>query len=160
MFVTEVEAVALGARNLTNIHARIVNWFLFGFILMIGPFFIATVSYMGAVIHKNLAWALCNMGILLLGCSTVAWFIVGIVFRYSRKGRYSAGTVLPPDTDKDDWLATIKADGTLYQYYSGQFMNNFFVVAFILLVVSIATGVLVSCYACCCVGGSSSKFGK
>ena len=69
LFPDEEAARNAGVKDLTDIHQRIVNWFLFGFILAVGPICVALISLLAVAIHVSLGLILCNLGTCLLGCS-------------------------------------------------------------------------------------------
>lgn len=98
------EGNAGSALGLIDIHARLVNWFLWGFIIALSPFAIACMTWLISKANTGVAFLVGNITACAVGCGSLAWWILGIVYRFDSTGRYSIGEITPKDTDKDVWL--------------------------------------------------------
>lgn len=50
LYATKEAGLALGATELINIHRQYENWFLWGFLLIVGPFVVGTLSLVAYLI--------------------------------------------------------------------------------------------------------------
>jgi hypothetical protein len=75
---------------------------------------ISFVNQIHGIFNKLMLYFFGMFGVL-LGCTSMAWWIVGIVWRFNHIGRYSCGDIAPYGTREDVWHETIRAEGSLFQ---------------------------------------------
>ena len=98
-----------------HIHAVFTGWFAWFFINMVAQWVILGISVL--FFYLSLEWVgIAFQGIMscLLGCSFLAMYIAGMVWRFNSAGRYAAGSLVPEGTSTDDWAKTVSADGSLF----------------------------------------------
>ena len=140
-----------GAGELTDIHQRFVSWFLWGFIQALAPWLLAPFIVSCMVLSPELG-SLC--GILSccgLGCSSLAWWIAGIVWRFRSDGSYACGDELIYGTDGE----VLVADASLVQASSGKFMLIYYCICFGLAVLKLCGTIIFTCANFC--SGKSSE---
>lgn len=85
----------------------------------------------------------------LIGCSGLAWWITGIVWRFRADGAFATGDIKPEDTTAEDWLATLEGDNSLYQYKSGRFIAIYYFITWGLMALSLTCSIIAAIYTCC-----------
>ncbi len=56
-----------------------------------------------------------NLAGCLYGCSTLAFYITGLVYRCRQSGNYASGDIKAiADISEDEWISLIEDDDTLY----------------------------------------------
>ena len=92
----ESEAAAAGATDLINIHQRFVGWFMWGFFIIFASPCTACLLAGIAVMCSNKVSIACAC---FLGCGNIcvmlAWWIAGIAYRFSQRGKYACGDFVP-----------------------------------------------------------------
>lgn len=107
--VKEQEAI-----HVTNIHKRYVSWFAWGFFNWFVPPISILITYYSYKLNS-----VCGMvGFVISGCwgacSILLWLILGLAWRFSYDGQFSAGTLIPEGTNTDWWEHKIHADDSVY----------------------------------------------
>lgn len=87
----------------------------------------------------------------ILGGSSVGiviiWWLYGIALRFSLKGYYTFGDVVPEDMTEEEWKTELKEDeDSLYQYKSGKFMYIYYVICWCL----VSLAFFCACFLICC----------
>ena len=104
------------ATDVVNIHLKFKSWFKSGF-------FLHTFCIIIAVGFVGIAFKICNYEVgqfcvciqtLLYSCLWIAWWILGIVTRFSKYGRYASGDEIPEGMNREDWQAEIREEDSLY----------------------------------------------
>ena len=84
------------------------------------------------------------------GCSMVAWWVAGIVWRFRPAGKYASGDMIPVDVSETEWLEeTITVDDSIYQYLTGYFIKIFYVACafvFVMVVILLLIQALFMCF--------------
>jgi hypothetical protein len=104
------------------------------------------------MLSPGIGACLMGLGMTGAGCGGFAWWITGMVWRFNAAGSFAAGDV-PEGLNEVDTLtyeAKVTADGSLYQYSSGNFMYIYYLITWITLGVSCGCGILGSLAACIC----------
>ena len=70
-----------------------------------------------------------NVSIIFFGSLTLAWWILGLVWRFNEVGQFSCGDITPEGTTKEVWLQTVQAPGSLYQFKSEKFMKLYYIIS-------------------------------
>lgn len=83
LFINKEAGIVQGAAEMINIHRHFENWFLWGFLLIVGPFVVGTLSLIAYLISKEAGMIFANVGLCLFGAVSLAWWILGIVWRFS-----------------------------------------------------------------------------
>lgn len=89
-----------------------------------------------------------NVGLCLFGAISLAWWILGIVWRFSPIGMYSSGDVVPEGVTVAAWAKQVRARDSIFQFSSGRFMFVFYVITWSLLagtLIGVIAAVLVNC---------------
>ena len=117
LFKSKEDGLAVSAKNFTDIHQRFHIWFLWGFITFLAVIVFSIIQIVLSLLEIFDSAVLIAYGILgcLTGCTTLAWWIVGIVWRFNDVGIYSCGDIIPKETTESVWHETIRAEGSLYQ---------------------------------------------
>ena len=118
------------ATGLVDIHARFVTWFLWGFITALAPIGLIIVFLIATVINPNLGTCVNAVNTLAFGCSGLAWWITGIVWRFRNDGALAAGDIPLKDKTQEEWLEVVTDEDSLYQYKSGKFMAIYYFICF------------------------------
>ena len=93
------------AEDVRDVHGTWVTWFKQAFFLH------STVPAI-AIGFIGIGYKLCNPTIgsfciciqtACYSCLFVAWWILGIVYRFNDYGRYAAGDIIPEDMTRDEW---------------------------------------------------------
>ena len=115
LFKTAAEVEAAKVVQVVDIHARFVAWFFWGFLNWFGPLFLIVSAILTCSINQ-LFGIICAgvIGITYL-CSTLAWLIVGAVWRFNTDGHFASGTLLPDGKTEEEWSKVIVAEGSAYQ---------------------------------------------
>ena len=82
---------------------------------------------------------------ILVNCSLLAWFITGILWRWSSDTQFAVGSLVPSGKTDEEWKGITTADASLYQVKSGNFMYYYYLIS---LISSVSI-----CYIICCVVG-------
>mmetsp|Transcript_32074 Transcript_32074/g.37719 ORF Transcript_32074/g.37719 Transcript_32074/m.37719 type:complete len:106 (+) Transcript_32074:171-488(+) len=91
----------------------------------------------------------CCMGLngCAMTCGGLAWWITGIVWRFSSDGAYAAGEIAPEGESIEDWDSKVTADGSLFQHHSGKFMFIYYILCWSLM------GLSCLCSVCAAIAG-------
>ena len=141
-----------GAGELTDVHQRFVSWFLWGFIQALAPWLLAPFIVSCMVLSPELG-SLC--GILSccgLGCSAIAWWIAGIVWRFRSDGSYACGDELAGEGGE-----VLVADAALVQASSGKFMLIYYCICAALAVFNICVSCMYTCIGIIDISKSSDR---
>lgn len=76
--------------RVTNVHAHFEAWFVFGFLVNLSPALIFTIYKTAALCSFEIAKFLAITLAFLAGLAWTTWYILGIVWRFSRAGRYAS----------------------------------------------------------------------
>ena len=149
LYASEELAKAASAEDIVNIHGRFVNWFFWGFLVFVSPFIITLLLVACVFVSPNTATVCGPVLSFATACGSLVWYILGIVWRFNSKGRYTAGDVPPVGTDKEAWAEQVAAAGSNFQLSSGKFMFVYYVVSWVGLAVAVLTSIVVVILACC-----------
>ena len=116
------EGAGKGSTDLVDIHGRLVAWFLWGFmqhLVVPALLLISSIMCMLVCMPLNALCQICGSACMVFmccgtSCSYMAWWITGIVWRFSSDGRYSVGDIVPAGKSNDDWSKELEADDSLY----------------------------------------------
>ena len=75
----------------------------------------------------------------------LAWWIAGIAYRFSQRGKYACGDFVPEGMSQEDWVAELKEEDSLYQRSSGNFMFYYYIICAVMYFLTC----LFSCCICC-----------
>lgn len=91
MFTDQASGLEAGAEQLVDIHGKFVTWFASGFILSMLPLPIAVLTLAIHVIHAKSGKYFLGFSSVSLACGYTAWWIVGLIWRFSDHGRFASG---------------------------------------------------------------------
>ena len=144
LYPTEEAMKGANATNNVHMHGRLVAWFTWGFWNCMTPIILAICLHFTAKVLPAVS-EICRVGVMLgTCCSSVGWFITGIMWRWSSDAQFAVGTLVPSGKSAEEWKTITTADKSLYQVKSGDFMYYYY------LIVLLAIPSL--CYCACCVG--------
>ena len=87
---------------LVDIHGQFVTWFFWGFIQVMIPF---AICIFGAISYTMISNKLGNIVSSVIGCSIgcggLAWWITGMIWRFSTAGKYASGEIVPAGMDSE-----------------------------------------------------------
>ena len=148
LFTSEIAAGT--ATELDDVHSHFVVWFLWGFIQSLAPCGIAIVAGILGLINAQAAS--CCGGLLFASwnCSGLAWYIAGLVWRCRQSGSFASGDIMPANSTEEAWMTEITADGSLYQYSSGNFIWTYYLIGWIIMGSLCGLGCLCSIVGCMC----------
>ena len=138
---------------LVDIHGQFVTWFLWGFIQAILPFATVIFAVTCSLISQTLGNAVISIFGCGMGCGGLAWWITGMVWRFSNAGKYASGDIVPEGMDAEKtaaWETGLTADGSLFQYSSGNFMYIYYMIIWIILGVGCGCSLLATILTCIC----------
>ena len=97
-----------------NVHARFVKWFVWGFLIYFMAITSALLVQLGVKISKACGSACCF--VLTCGncCSILAWYMVGIVWRFNHNGMYASGDIVPVNKTDKEWRQELYKESSLY----------------------------------------------
>lgn len=157
LYTNEDALKEANAAEMINIHGRFVSWFVWGFWMQIAPigllaitFSVSCCSAVGATI----------LGIVLytgLTCSMLAWWICGIVWRFRTDGKFAAGDLPLAGQDELAWKEAIRADGSLYQVNSGNFLYYYYVITWVMMGLGLVVAVVIPVAICCCMAKAAEE---
>ena len=100
-------------------------------------------------------WTVTNC---ITGCSTLAWFITGIIWRWSSDTKYAVGVTPTGGKSLEEWKQVTKAQDSLFQVKSGNFMYYYYMIWFVFVCI----GLCCCCCLCClmCASGGNSRYMK
>lgn len=156
IFETENAATAAKAIDIVDIHGRFVTWFLWGFIQSLLPLATGILGAICGAISPSLAAFMTGLGGCGIGCGGLAWYIVGLVWRFSAAGKFAAGDVMPEGTTEDVWTKAITCDGVPegtycgFQYSSANFMYIYYLITWIMMGVSVGCALIGAIIGCLC----------
>ena len=132
LFASYEELSAAGGNNNVHMHARLVSWFTWGFYNFVLP--IAVLPFVACCLCSSPAAGLMCYGCTTMSCacSMLAWFITGIIWRFSTDGQFAVGTLVPSGKTAEEWSNITKAEGSLFQVKSGNFMYYYYLIVLIL----------------------------
>ena len=115
LYDNELDMKLAGATNNLHMHARLVAWFTWGFWNNLVPIMTSIVV---GILYKtcnatfaSVFWA--TMGCLTC-CSSLGWFVTGIIWRWSSDAQFAVGTLVPSGKTPEEWKAVTEADNSLY----------------------------------------------
>ena len=133
LFSSYEELTAANANSHVHMHGRLVAWFTWGFYQFILPIALLPIVACLLICGGPVAGLFCYAATMLsCGCSVMAWFITGIIWRWSTDGQFAVGTLIPSGKTADEWSTITKAEGSLYQVKSGNFMAYYYLTILIL----------------------------
>lgn len=147
LYADEAAGLADNAQSMVDIHNRFVNWFMWGFITMIAPIGSALLYAMLIFISPALAQFCGGTLSCAIGCSSIAWWIVGIVWRFRSDGAYAAGDIVPENTEIDAWNLELAKDDSLFQSSSGHFIAIFYIISWSFCACSCLVSMVGACVA-------------
>ena len=103
--------------ELLDIHRRFASWFLWGFIHALAPWLLFLCVKVCTALSPKLGECSQILAICSYGCSTVAWWVTGIVWRFRPDGAFASGDKFSVLVDGDE--TTLEADPLLVQAKSG-----------------------------------------
>ena len=134
LFATKREAIEADAVDIADVHAHFVNWSMWGFVMSLTPLPIAAITAISYCINYNCGKAMGGALTCACGCSFLAWWIAGIIWRFRPDGRYASGDIIVSNEEdgieasEAEWFAkTVAAQDSIFQYLTGQFMKMFYV---------------------------------
>lgn len=136
------------ATGLVDIHARFVTWFLWGFLTSLSPLVMGLLFLVATLINPNLGGCMGAFNACAIGCSGLAWWITGIVWRFRADGAFVSGDLVPEGKTQEEWLEITTAEDSLYQYKSGHFMAIYYFVCFAVVGFGCLTSGVGAVYAC------------
>ena len=140
---------------LVDIHGQFVIWFLWGFIQAMVTITTVILGVTCLTICRSIDNAVLvhSLGGCIIGCGGLAWWITGMVWRFSSAGKYASGDIVPAGMDAEKtaaWEAGLTADGSLFQYSSGNFMYIYYMITWITLGVICIFPFLAAFCSCIC----------
>ena len=114
----ESQEVVPSDYHVFDVHSIIIGWFKSGFFsLLFFPFILTALGIITFFCNTIISMLSC----VILGGSSVGiviiWWLYGIALRFSLKGYYTFGDVVPEDMTKEEWKTELKEDeDSLYQY--------------------------------------------
>ena len=117
--------------DLDDVHDHFVTWFMWGFINACGQ--------LGALML--ICIPCCPPVLGCFQCSSLAWWVAGMVWRLRQSGAFASGDIMPANVTEEKWIENIKADDAM-QYESGQFMWVYYMITWIFMGVSCCCGCL------------------
>ena len=113
-------------------HARLVSWFTWGFFNYVVA--IAILPFVVCCLYKSPSVGLMCYATTMMSCSCsgLAWFISGIIWRWSTDGQFAVGALVPSGKTAEEWSNITKAEGSLFQVKSGNFMYYYYLLVLIL----------------------------
>ncbi len=136
------------ATGLVDIHARFITWFLWGFITALMPIALVLLFLAATVINPNLGTCVSAMNACAFGCSSLAWWITGIVWRFRSDGAFASGDIVPKGKTLEEWTDIVSDGDSLYQYKSGNFMAIYYFICFGLVATSCGCTIIGAIYHC------------
>ena len=134
--------------RVTYVHSHFVTWFTWGFFL--NAYLYAVLCTFLLVSHfcssQAAKYILINCACL-VGMLAIAWYIVGIVWRFSRAGRFAAngdGQIIEVLTIER--YADVPSQHDLMQYESGKAIFIFYALSYCAF-----CAILLSCTLLCCI---------
>ena len=103
LYATREKAIEASAADVIDVHARFVNWCLWGFIMALTPLPIGAFTLICSCINAQCGKTVGGVGMCFFNCSLLAWWITGIVWRFRADGRYSCGDIPPEGTSDIDF---------------------------------------------------------
>ena len=138
-----------GAFALEDVHSNFVIWFQWGFAnALTFAGYSSCIPFMAMFPPLALLMQCCSC---YGGCSLLAWYITGLVWRCRTSGAFASGDLIVGDLDEDAWISQITASDSHFQYESGKFIWGFYVASWI------SMGVI--CCLCCCYTLIMASFG-
>lgn len=145
------QAAGIADEEIVDIHNRFVTWFLWGFLMMFGPCYVLVIA--GLTFWNAKVMGCCTgLAGTALGCSGLAWWIAGMVWRLNAAGTFASGDLNPSNgalTD-EEWITSISGNETMVQYSSGNFMFIYLLITWISLGVSCGCSIIGALVACMC----------
>ena len=94
LFATQVDAITLSATDMSDVHGPFIRWFLWGFIqtLLLGVTLFVCCFGNNTVV--KCIGVIGNVG------GILAWWIYGLIWRFSTEGKYASGDVVPDGIEK------------------------------------------------------------
>ena len=103
LFSSRELAMEANATDIVDIHSRFVNWNLWGFIMILSTLPIAIIIIISHAINVTCGKVVTGISTCACGCSMLAWWIMGIVWRFRADGMYASGDIVPKGTSVEDW---------------------------------------------------------
>ena len=126
-----------------------MSWFLWGFLNIaiccgagcFAGLLSAAVPILGQI---------CGLVASCTGCSGLAWWITGMVWRLNESGSFAAGDEIKALSTPEEWEALVTAGNSPIQYSSGNFMYTYLLITWILLGVSCGCAIIGAILSCIC----------
>ena len=151
LYLTKDLALSADASDVHDVHTWFVNWSLWGFVMALAPLPIAMVTLISHCIHIKCGKLVGGFSMMACGCSMLAWWIMGIIWRFRIEGRYASGDIVPDGMSEADWLEkSITADDSIFQFMTGKFMKIFYYTCWISQALSVFLLICSSVFACLC----------
>ena len=165
LFATREEAIEANAVDIADVHSRLVAWCLWGFFMALSPIPMGILIAISHCINFNCGKFVNLLSTCAFGCSLVAWWITGIIWRFRLDGRFACGDIIQHESanggenvavigDDELWFKeNVLAKGSLYQYLTGQFMKIFYFfcwTAQTLIALILIFNALIKCLSDCC----------
>jgi hypothetical protein len=138
--------------DVTPIHAIFCTWFMWGFLNTV----LFCTFCCGAILIARCAQSLVGCCFCLMACTQCSgsvWYIMGLVWRLNKAGRFASGDIVPYGVaDQAAWdalKADTPAEDHLFQLQSGNFMWVYFVISWVLMGTSCVCGCVLPCLAAC-----------
>ena len=148
MFPDKEAGEAVSAISLVNVHSRFEAWFLWGFVNE----FVVPIVLLLAYLTFKVDQIFGTLGVGITGCwgsmSILAWFIIGLVWRFTADGDFASGTRIPSGSNEKEWMEKVNAEGSLFQTKSGVFMKYFYIVSISVTVLVLVLSLIGACAVC------------
>ena len=146
LFASLEEGIGAEAEGLTDIHGRLTVWFLWGFLLTLSPLPLAMVVVIANACHEKCGSVAAQVSFCQLGCLWLAWWVIGIVWRFRADGRFTCGDEEYFKSSEGETKSFFSippyVEDTLYQQQSCTFMKVFYIVCWAIQIIMVATCVI------------------
>ena len=108
LYPNKAVAEAAGAGDLDDVHANFVTWFKWGFIQDVALLSVSILVGCCMFVSEGFANFLKAISGCGYFCSTIAFYITGLVFRCRQSGNFAAGDIQAiPGISEDQWIEVI-----------------------------------------------------
>lgn len=140
-------------------HSRFVGWYQWVFITNVTPLFGFLIVRLLKEVNESLSKCTNGCFGMIFGCSTLAWFITGLIWRFNSVGRFAAGDVVPVGADPESWNQAIMSQESLFQANSAKMMIIIYLLSFGAMALAIISCFVICSLFCCCGGKIPSQAG-
>ena len=102
LYSEKAQGEEANASNLIDVHGRFVTWFSCGFLLSMTPLPIAITSLCIYICHNRVGIFVAYVYGCTVGCGFVAWWVLGLCWRFSELGIYVSGEKNESSTEEDE----------------------------------------------------------